>query len=328
MLGIRLKYRLLLIYRKFLLLIGLKKMLLKNRYGERILVFHGIDKAGETKYNSRFISRDFFEKFIKYISSHYNIISLDEYYQKKFKPNTLNIALTFDDGYLNNYKYAIPILKKYNIPASFYITTVHKKASYIFNDFIDIVSYHSPKNKLVFDEVTYKKNIKNEFVCNGSSLKEMAQKWPYKKIEELYELLKDDWNALSPKKKGDYWKLMSVEQLRELSQNPLFTIGAHGETHASLINISVKEAKEEIAHSKESLEMICGQTIDEFAFPFGHYNNELGNYCKEIGFTKVLLVDYNTYSDKKKSIYRSRFVMNPYISLDMQLIYLLKGTYY
>ncbi len=328
MIWIRIKYRLNLIFKTILFHSGFKKRLLKNQYGERILVFHGIDKLGETKYNSRFISRDFFEKFIKYISSHYNIVSLDEYYQKKFKPNTLNIALTFDDGYLNNYKYAVPILKKYNIPASFYITTIHKKASYIFNDFIDLVSYHSSKNKLFFDNSIYKKNAKNEFICNGMSLKKEIKALPYKKVELLYKTLEQNWLDLKPASIEDYWKLMSVKQLKELAKNPLFTIGAHGETHASLIDIHMEDAKKEISNSKEFLETILNQPIDEFAFPFGSYNNELGDYCEKLGFKKVLLVDYNTELDKKIASYRNRFVMNPYISFDMQLVYLLKGTYF
>jgi peptidoglycan/xylan/chitin deacetylase (PgdA/CDA1 family) len=328
MLWMRIKYRLGLLYKTILFKLGFGKFLLRNRYGERILVYHGIDEVGETKYNSRFISKVFFEEFIKYITTHYNVISLDDFYQKKFKKDTLNIALTFDDGYLNNYKYAVPILEKYKVPASFYITTIHDKAPYLWADFLDIVSYHTDKKKVILERNLYQKNDKHEFIWNGISMKNVAKALPYDVLKMIYEVFKDDWKALPPKKYEDYWMLMNAQQIKEISENPLFTIGAHGETHASLVDIPLEEAKKEILHSKTQLENICNQPITEFAFPFGYYRQELADYCTEIGFERLLLVDYNTKEDAKNDAWKNRFVMNPYISMEHQLACLLKGSYF
>ncbi|EDP97360.1 polysaccharide deacetylase family protein [Kordia algicida OT-1] len=328
MLWMRIKYRLGLLYKTVLFKLGFGKLLLKDRYGERILVYHGIDEVGETKYNSRFISKVFFEEFIKHITTHYNVISLDDFYQKKFKKDTLNIALTFDDGYLNNYKYAVPILEKYNVPACFYITTIHEKAPYLWADFLDLVSYHTKKKEVILERNLYQKNDKNEFIWNGISMKNVAKALPYDVLKMIYEIFKDDWESLPPKKYEDYWMLMNAQQIKEIADNPLFTIGAHGETHASLVDIPVEEAKKEILLSKQQLEKICEQPITEFAFPFGYYNQELADYCEEIGFERLLLVDYNTKKDTKNEASQHRFVMNPYISMEQQLACLLKGSYF
>jgi peptidoglycan/xylan/chitin deacetylase (PgdA/CDA1 family) len=328
MLWMRIKYRLGLLYKTVLFKLGLGKLLLKDRYGERILVYHGIDVVGETRFNSRFISKVYFEEFIKYITTHYNVISLADFYQKKFKKDTLNIALTFDDGYLNNYKYAVPILEKYNIPACFYITTIYEKAPYLWADFLDLVSYHTEKEEIIFERNLYKKSAKREFVWNGVSMKNVAKALPYDVLKLIYEAFEDDWNALPLEDLEDYWKLMNAAQVKEIADNPLFTIGAHGETHASLVDISLEGAKLEILTSKKQLETICEQPITEFAFPFGYYNQELADYCIEIGFERLLLVDYNTKEDAKNEAWRNRFVMNPYISLEQQLACLLKGSYF
>lgn len=323
----RIKYRLLMLYRSFYLKFGLRKFLLQNRYGERILVFHGIDAIGETRYNSRFFSKKYFEKFIKYITTHYNVISLDDYYQKKFKQKTLNIALTFDDGYLNNYKYAVPILEKYKVPACFYITTIHKKAPYLWPDFLDLVSFYSNKSDFIFEQNLYKKN-KNEFIRKDNvSIKKAAKKLAYDKLELIYPIFDSEWKNLLPENYEDYWKLMSIEQIKKIADNPLFTIGSHGETHANLTSIPLKHAKKEILSSKRYLEIICKQPVEEFAFPFGYYTNELADYCIKIGYKKILLVDYNTTDDKKNGAFQNRFVMNPYISMDLQIVCLLKNSY-
>ncbi|GAA0729749.1 hypothetical protein GCM10009430_40200 [Aquimarina litoralis] len=328
MLWKRIKYRLRLLYTSVLLYLGFEKLLLKNRYGERILVFHGIDKVGKTCYNSRFIGVDTFEEFIKYITQHYHVISLDDFYAKKFKPNTLNITLTFDDGYYNNYAYAVPILKKYKVPASFYITTVHDKSPYLWADFVDLISYHTSRQEIVFEKRTYIKNSKNEFVANGISLKNIAKTLPYEKIKILYDILQKDWESISTTSISDYWELMNYRQIQEICSDSLFSIGAHGETHVNLIDIPINDAKKEIFNSKKTLEKICDEPIEEFAFPFGYYSKELVDYCEEIGYNKILLVDYNKDETNDNQLLRPRFVMNPYITLKQQLIYLLKGSYF
>ncbi len=328
MLWTKIKYRLALVYSAFLLKIGFQKLLLRNRYGERILVFHGIDTTGETRFNSRFVSKAYFEKFIVYITKHYNIISLDDFYQKKFKPNTLNIALTFDDGYLNNYTHAIPILKKHNVPACFYITPIHKKDNFLWCDFLDLVCFHSKKTDVLFEGNLFVKNNKNEFVYHGTSLKTICKTLPYNKISPLYEIFKEEWEDLQPKSLEEYWKLMSIDQIKEIANDSLFTIGSHSLTHANLAEINPKEAYEEILSSKKILEDICGHTIDEFAFPFGTYTNATVDYCKSLGFKKILLVDYNNKVDEKDSILLKRFVINPYISIQYQLVCLLKNSYF
>lgn len=70
------------------------------------------------------ITKKEFAKQIKYLSGHYSFVSLDEInnssnrLSRSQKPR---IALTFDDGYLDNLKTVTPILKKNKIPATFFV---------------------------------------------------------------------------------------------------------------------------------------------------------------------------------------------------------------
>jgi len=328
MIWIKIKYRYFLFLNTLLFKIGWANWLLKNKYGERIIVFHGIDLVGETKYNSRFHSKQFFEEFISYISKNYNVISLEDFYHKKFKPNTLNIAITFDDGYLNNYKYALPILKKYAIPATFFITTDPNKASFLWPDFLDLVSFYTFKNEVIFEDKRYIKNSKNEFMHHGISLKNSCKKRSFEEIQPLFDLFKEEWENIQNMPLQEYWELMNESQIKEIRNHPLFTIGAHSSTHVNLSKISIEAAKLEISNSKKILETIGNKPILEFAFPFGSYTTELVNFCIEMGFTKVLLLDYHSTTDQNIPELRNRFVMNPHVDFKMQLLYLLKGKYF
>jgi len=67
-----------------------------------------------------------FENQMQYLSKVYNPISLEriaQHIQNGTPLPSKAIAVTFDDGYQDNYENAYPILKKYNIPVTFFLTT-------------------------------------------------------------------------------------------------------------------------------------------------------------------------------------------------------------
>ena len=82
-------------------------------------------------------------------------------------------------------------------------------------------------------------------------------------------------------KNNDY---LSISELRELSQIKNCTIGAHGYSHKPLTNLSIKEVKEEILKSKNSLEDILGKEINLMSYPHGSFNSAVKEIVKECGF--------------------------------------------
>ena len=323
----KIQYRSTLYYRTLLFKLGLGNRLLKNRYGERILLFHGVDENGDNNYNSRFISASYFESLISYFSTHFNIISVDDFFKRKFKDHVLNIALTFDDGYLNNHKFVVPILEKYGIPASFYITTIHKIDRYLWPDFLDLVSYYTTKEEIIFKGITFLKNNRNEFVAKNMTLKNKCKQSNYSDIASLYTIFQEDWEQIKSSPLEDYWKLMTYEHIKSIAKNPLFSIGSHALTHSNLTKISEEEAKFEIMESTRILKEELNIPINEFAFPFGSYSDGLIDFCEKEGFSKILLVGKNKKHTPRSSILE-RFLINPYISKKHLLASLLKGSYY
>ncbi|HVZ10826.1 MAG TPA: polysaccharide deacetylase family protein [Candidatus Paceibacterota bacterium] len=91
--------------------------------GAIILMYHSIGD------NKEFftVPTDEFERQMEYLKSNgYNVVSLNEVVKalEQKKPiSSRTVALTFDDGYRDNYIEAFPILKKYGFPASIFLVS-------------------------------------------------------------------------------------------------------------------------------------------------------------------------------------------------------------
>ena len=72
---------------------------------------------------------------------------------------------------------------------------------------------------------------------------------------------------------------MGIEELRELDDAGM-EIGSHGLTHTYLPQISEQEIERELLGSKKKIEKTIGKSVDSFAYPGGHYND---NVLKCIG---------------------------------------------
>ncbi len=98
-------------------------MLLRH-YTVPILMYHYID-SGEAKKSRLGVSPEVFEKQMRFLKIHkYNVLPLEKIVElikaKKLIPRK-TVAVTFDDGYSNNYTYAYPVLRKYNLPAAIFV---------------------------------------------------------------------------------------------------------------------------------------------------------------------------------------------------------------
>jgi len=69
-------------------------------------------------------SRDF-DRFCEFFRDNFDVISLDAFVSRLEKRESVGgaLAITFDDGYLDNFEVAAPILKRYGLPATFFVTT-------------------------------------------------------------------------------------------------------------------------------------------------------------------------------------------------------------
>ncbi len=239
-----------------------------------------------------------FRKELKFLRRYFKLISLDEAVQalkknKQFDQPT--ITLTVDDGYKNNFEILFPVLKETNTPITIFLTAGligTKDRTWVsqMGDMILKASGESLKLNGLFSKQSF-------------SLKSLADKRrTYAKIlGKLKDLSNSDRNQYLKEIEHllggvtyDTPDMLNWDDARMMQKHNVF-FGAHTCNHPILTNIPLEEAKKEILDSKKMIEKELGVPVKHFAYPNGRprdFNEELRQYCKEIGLESIATCDY------------------------------------
>jgi peptidoglycan/xylan/chitin deacetylase (PgdA/CDA1 family) len=100
--------------------------------------------------------------------------------------------------------------------------------------------------------------------------------------------------------------MLSWEELRELSSDPLITVGAHTVTHPVLSCISETEVRAELTQCREILRERLGVPIDFLAYPFGgagEVSEREHRLAQELGYECAVTVSRRNFRSRGENIY-------------------------
>lgn len=181
-----------------------------------------------------------------------------------------DVAITFDDGYADNFQNAQPLLEKYETPATVFVTSGLVGSSY----------------EMWWDELERK------------YLRDTPAKWDWDDADpddgatsyrREFRRYREEPFAIfdvQPKARPDRRMMMSQE-VAQLARGGLITIGAHTVTHPVLSRLPPESQYEEIARSKQTLEEVTGMEVRLFAYPNGgkqDYTEETVRLVRSAGF--------------------------------------------
>ena len=194
------------------------------------------------------------------------------------------VCVTFDDGYADNETHAMPVLKKYGIPATVFVSTGFLNGGRMWNDsVIEVVRNYQGEvldlRELDLDCYTVRSDEQRRAAVD-SILRQIKHLDPQIRIE-----LVNDIQTRGAALPDDL--MLTDAQLRSLVHNGV-AIGAHTVNHPILSSISTDAARSEIENSKRYLETLLQQPVDAFAYPNGRpqldYGVEHRDMVRELGF--------------------------------------------
>jgi peptidoglycan/xylan/chitin deacetylase (PgdA/CDA1 family) len=261
-----------------LIQIGLKRTVfrLRNNGTATILCYHGIYSAPPPFPIWIQLSASLFEAHLQVLSRHYRCISqqalVDQLNEGKINGNP--VVVTFDDGLASNFHLAFPLLKKYEVPATIYVTAnLVGTSEYTWFDRIAAILIATHKTTIKFSGSVLpianeqEKAITYRNIINGLKSKHPVEinTWIAAAMAEQ-ELEKEQ---IARPDLFAFFSHLTWPHVDEMLASGLVNIGSHGLNHSILARLGIEEASREIIESKKIIESNTGRTVTDFAYPNG-----------------------------------------------------------
>ena len=251
-----------------------------------VLIFHRV-RPQIDPFEPEALVAEQFDRILGWVSRCFNVLAPDEAVER-LRDGALPaaaLAITFDDGYADNVEVALPILRRHNLRAAFFIATDYLDGGIMWNDAITAAFAASPLEELDLTEF----QLGVQSMCSLEArraavarLLPVIKYYPLAQRNEVVAAIVEKNRIGTPRD-----LMMSSEQLRALKSAGM-VIGGHTCAHPILAATPPSEAEREIALGKERIESILGEPIELFAYPNGKpgrdYSEEHVAMVRRAGF--------------------------------------------
>jgi peptidoglycan/xylan/chitin deacetylase (PgdA/CDA1 family) len=225
-----------------------------------------------------------------------------------------SVIVTFDDGYADNLINAKPLLEKYGVPATVFITTgytgINREFWWDELDRLFLQPGRLPAAlSFTMNETRYNWQL-GEAADYDETLYNRNREWRAWQEDDptaRHSVYRSLWRLMHPMADSDRqslreellsWagaaesarpKLRALlrEEVIELARGGLVEIGCHTATHPQLSALDSESQREEICRSKVELEETLGHPVTSFAYPYGQkrdYTSETIKLVRDAGF--------------------------------------------
>jgi peptidoglycan/xylan/chitin deacetylase (PgdA/CDA1 family) len=249
-----------------------------------VLTYHGVSLGRD----GNGLCRDAFEDHVRFLKSQFSLVPLQPVDTPSRPEPAMRVALSFDDGFRNHAEVVAPILRRYQVPATFFVPTRHTTPGrYLWFAYLSMLSRFFPGNGFMFrgEFIDMSPGERRATMLRLEARLLAMTPHPsamYEAIDEELPRLDDfmDRDHLDDRCAG-----MTLEQLEELASDSLFTLGAHTVDHPLLTRCTREEQLRQMSANKDWIERLSGRRCDALAYPGSAYNGDVLQQCREAGFT-------------------------------------------
>jgi peptidoglycan/xylan/chitin deacetylase (PgdA/CDA1 family) len=221
------------------------------------------------------VSESLFDQHLSILKKHFNVVNISQYLNNKQtddgKPKCL---ITFDDGWQDNYRYALPLLQKHRLPALIFLPVDYIDADNLFwqermartiselllrsdDDALNLASKH----QLDALKNSHREIMKQSILRHVNTMKSR----PYTDIDALYREIID---CLGRQPDFDVDRYLTWDQVKEMGQQNIF-FGSHACSHRILPRLTTEEVEKELSTSFDQIESHLSEAPLTIAYPNG-----------------------------------------------------------
>ena len=283
----------------------------KNADKAIVLTYHGLlphIPDGIQRFESRnFVTTGQFDEQLQLLMKHYHPLKVEDFYEGNRQNLAGGFLVTFDDGFRNNLRYAMPILRKHGIQGCFFITTgLIGTKELLWTEKVTLLVARTRQK-----EITLTFDSKEKIALGSDSQREDASRrirgylklQPPSKVKQVVDELQtqcDDVPSAVDHELSDRYQFMNWDEVKKMSENGM-AIGSHTHTHPMLSTLNAEESLFELSESKRLLEKHTGQACLAISYPNGEKENygetqkkqlaEIGYQC---AFTQIPMFNDST----------------------------------
>jgi peptidoglycan/xylan/chitin deacetylase (PgdA/CDA1 family) len=269
-----------------------------------ILIYHRVLAAPDPLFPEEVDARRF-EQHLRLLRRWFHLLPLAEALRRLGERSLPSraVCITFDDGYADNAEVALPILQRYQAPATFFVASGFLDGGCMWNDAVIEVVRNAPGERLNLSRSGFGVVDIGCPVRRRAVIDMLLAALKYLPPEERIERVKLMARRFTP-------TMLSSDQLLALHRAGM-EIGAHTVSHPILTSISNAEARAEIANGRARLQEIIQAQVALFAYPNGKPGQDFEqrhvNMLREQGFDGAVTTAWGAARADTDPFYLPRF---------------------
>ncbi len=278
----------------------------RHRGTVAILTYHrvlsGEELADEVVQPGMYVRTDVFRMHMEYLLERFEVMTmaglLERWRSRSWKHDSAACVITFDDGWLDNYRHALPILRHYGLPATVFLPTDFigtsrwfwpEQLGYLLR-VAESPSYPTDRRKALYAAI--KAGIEKGRTRNAlrpiqgrmssehtDDVIEACKALDAVYLEQLITSLVREFEIKIPERR----MVMNWDEVREMSQHEV-TFGSHSCSHRLLDRVTPDECRREATASYEALQKSGANVVPVFCYPNGNYNQAIKEVIGEAGY--------------------------------------------
>jgi peptidoglycan/xylan/chitin deacetylase (PgdA/CDA1 family) len=227
---------------------------------------------------------------MRYLEAHFDVITIDQAL-KRFHGNIPSrkpfAIVTFDDGYSGNRDTVLPLMESMGLPFTLYVATkaIVEQSLYWYDRVISLLdSQEDVQVNITLGERTetfripWRGRENDRWQAMEHLLTRLKQIMPEERDKIVRFILDNSGGGKS------LLKMLTPENLNQLSTSDCVTIGSHTHGHELLDQLDLPEILQTLQTANQHIIRMTGFLPKHFAYPNGNFNERVIDQVKKMGF--------------------------------------------